>query len=183
MKKLLVTLFLLSNIANAQDAKNELFRLYKNGAYEDVCRLGFNNFASNSSDEEFVTIYAMGCLEADYIDRLAVPTTVLKFTEQSRANSSYFATILFQKKLLYYALMDGYDISNVSLPTTNYILSKVFDLYIKHHKDEKKRLYVFDDEKDKNIKYKLYLQEDIKTDKMIIEKIEDGVVTEQHIYW
>jgi len=180
MRYILILLFL-TNL-NA-DIKHDMFTLYQNHKYEKVCSLGFNNFGKYKKDEEFVALYAFGCLKADYIDRLAVPTAVLKFSEEARANSAYFAIILMQKKLLYHALLDNVDLTEVKLPTTDYVLSKVFDQYAKLKKHEKRKFYIFEDPEDKKLSYKLYIARDYRIAKMIIEEYYDTMLIKRHIYW
>ncbi len=179
--RLLILLFLITNIY--ADVKQEMFGLYQNKKYEQVCTMGFDNFGKYKRDEEFVSLYAFACLNSDYIDRLAVPTAVLKFTEEARANSAYFSVILMQKKLLYHSLLDGYELSELKLPTTDYVLSKVFDLYTKLGKHEKRAFYLFEDPKDKKLTYKLYLAKDYKITKMVIEEFYDTMLIKRHIYW
>ena len=179
--RLLILLFLITNMYG--DVKQEMFGLYQNKKYEKVCTMGFDNFGKYKRDEEFVSLYAFACLNSDYIDRLAIPTAVLKFTEEARANSAYFSVILMQKKLLYHSLLDGYELSELKLPTTNYILSKVFDLYTKLGKHEKRAFYLFEDPQDKKLTYKLYLAKDYKITKMVIEEFYDTMLIKRHIYW
>jgi len=102
--------------------KENMFSLYQNNKFENVCSLGFDNFNAHSKDEEFISLYAFACLKSDYIDRLAIPIAMLKYSEESRSNSAYLAVILMQKKLLYHALLDNYDISTLKLPTTDYTI-------------------------------------------------------------
>ena len=180
MKIILIILLALSLHANI---KQNMFNLYQNNKFEKVCTMGFDNFKRNKQDEEFVSIYAFACLNSDYIDRLAVPTAVLKFSKESRANSAYFSVILMQKKLLYHALVDNYDLSEFTLPTTDYILSKVFDLYSKIGAHEPRMFYLFEDPNDSKITYKLYLSKDYKISKMIIEEYYDTVAIKRHVYW
>jgi len=165
------------------DTKREMLELFQKKDYKEACTLGFKNFAKYSRDEEYVSLYGFSCLYVDYVDRLSVPVTILKLTPESRANAAYFSIILMQKKLLYHALLDNYDISSLNLPTTDYVLSKVFDQYTKQGKHETKEFYVFEDEDDKNLKYKLYILKDGKIDKMIIEEFYNSISTKQHIYW
>ena len=179
--RLLILLFIITNMYG--DVKQEMFGLYQNKKYEKVCTMGFDNFGKYKRDEEFVSLYAFACLNSDYIDRLAIPTAVLKFTEDARANSAYFSVILMQKKLLYHSLLDGYELSELKLPTTNYILSKVFDLYTKLGKHEKRAFYLFEDPQDKKLTYKLYLAKDYKITKMVIEEFYDTMLIKRHIYW
>ncbi|MCD6173732.1 MAG: hypothetical protein J7J96_08105 [Sulfurimonas sp.] len=160
-----------------------MFALYQNKKYKEVCNIGFNNFRHNNKDEEYVSLYAFACLKSDYIDRLTVPISILKFSKEARSNSAYFSIILMQKKLLYHSLVDSYSLSNLNLPTTDYILSKVFDLYVKLGKHEPRSFYLFEDTKDSKLTYKLYLIKSNKIYKMIIEEFYDSIVIKKHIYW
>jgi len=179
--KLLLLFLLVANLS--ADIKHDMFTLYQNKKYEKVCNIGINNFKQNKKDEEFVSLYAFACLKSDYIDRLAVPTVVLKFSKESRANAAYFSVILMQKKLLYHALVDNYDLSKFSLPTTDYVLSKVFDLYAKLGKHEPRAFYLFEDPNDAKLTYKLYLSRDFKLNKIVIEEFYDTISIKRHIYW
>lgn len=178
-----IFLTLLLSLSLYADLKRDMFDLYQNKKYEDVCTMGFDNFKKNKKDEEFVSLYAFACLNSDYIDRLAVPTAVLKLSEESRANSAYFAVILMQKKLLYHALVDNYDLSSFKLPTTDYVLSKVFDLYSQLGKHEQRTFYLFEDPNDSKITYKLYLSQNYKYTQMIIEEFYDTIAVKRHAYW
>jgi hypothetical protein len=181
MRLFIILLFLTNSYAG--DVKQEMFGLYQNNKFEKVCTMGFDNFGKYKRDEEFVSLYAFACLNSDYIDRLAVPTAVLKFSKEARANSAYFSVILMQKKLLYHSLVDGFELSELKLPTTDYVLSKVFDLYSKLGKHEKRAFYLFEDPKDKKLSYKLYLAKDYKIAKMVIEEYYDTMLLKRHIYW
>ncbi len=163
--------------------KQTMFNLYQNEKYEKVCNLGFDKFRFNNKDEEYISLYAFACLKSDYIDRLSTPIAILKFSKESRSNSAYFSVILMQKKLLYHALVDGYNVSDLNLPTTEYILSTVFDLYSKLGKHESRSFYLFENEKDKKITYKLYLAKGNRVDKMVIEEFYDNVIIKKHVYW
>jgi len=181
MKKIfLITLLSLSLFA---DPKNDMFNLYQNEKYEKACILGHKYLDRHVRDEEFISLYAFSCLKSDYIDRLALPVSLLKFSEESRANSAYLSVILMQKKLLYHSLVDGYDITQLKLPSTDYILSKVFDLYAKLGKHERRNLYLFDDKNNSKISYKLYLVQDGNLRKMVIEEYYDTISIQRHVYW
>ncbi|WP_415398142.1 hypothetical protein [Sulfurimonas sp. CS5] len=180
MKILLILLFSISLFA---DIKQNMLSLYQNKKYENVCRIGFDNFKKYKKDEEFVSLYAFACLNSDYIDRLAIPIAMLKFSPEARANSAYFSVILMQKKLLYHALVDNYDLSSLNLPTTDYVLSKVFDFYAKLGVHERMDFYLFEDEKDSKLTYKLYLTKDTKLKKVVIEEFYDTKTLQRHIYW
>ncbi|MEA3331769.1 MAG: hypothetical protein U9Q29_08770 [Campylobacterota bacterium] len=178
-----IVIAILISVTLYGDIKQNMFNLYQNKKYEKVCSMGFNNFRNFRKDEEFVSLYAFSCLNSDYIDRLAIPVAVLKYSEESRANSAYFSVILMQKKLLYHALIDNYDLSSLNLPTTEYILSKVFDLYAKLGEHEKRAFYLFEDADDKKLTYKLYIAKDEKLNKIVIEEFYDTITIKRHVYW
>ncbi|HUH43365.1 MAG TPA: hypothetical protein VLZ29_09610 [Sulfurimonas sp.] len=165
------------------DVKQEILHLYQNKNFEEACNVGFKNFFDNSRDEEYVSLYSLACLNIDYIDRLYISLTALKYSKEARANAAYFSTILLQKKLLYHAMIDDYDISNLILPKTDYVLSKVFDLYVKNTKGEKKEFYFFDDENDATLKYKLYVIKENSTYKVVVEEFYNSISIKKHIYW
>lgn len=178
-----ILLILFATIILSADAKKELLNLYENQNFQEACAVGLKNFSDNSKDEEYITLYAFSCLNIDFIDRLSVPIALLKYSEEARANAAYFSTILLQKKLLYYAMVDEHDISNLIFPKTDYVLSKVFDLYVKLKKDEKQEFYIFDDEDDSALKYKLYILKNDRIDKIVIEVLYNSVIIKKHIYW
>lgn len=163
--------------------KEQLYRLYQNGDYLEACTQGMRDFHANRKDHEFVSLYAFSCLNADYIDRLAAPISVLRSTPESRANAAYLSVILMQKKLLYHALLDGYDLSSFSVPTTDYILSKVFALYTQEPRNHRKKFHTFKDASDPRRHYKLYIDNGGSVKKMVIEEYYDTIMAHRHIYW
>ena len=182
MKLLLLLLVSLALYANA---KQEMFHLYQKKDFSAVCNKGLQNFSANKNDEAFLSMYAFSCLYADYVDRLAVPITIMKHSKEARANAAYFSVILMQKKLLFHALLDDYDLSALKLPTTDYILSKVFDLYLELGKHTPKPYYIFQDKTDKHISYKLYIQksQNKNSDKVVLEEFYNSRIMKRHIYW
>lgn len=165
------------------DAKQEIFKLYQSQQFKEACHYGMREFHANRKDEAFVSLYAFSCLEADYIDRLAVPVSILKYTEDARANAAYFSVIFMQKKMLYHALIDNYDISGLKLPSTDHILSKVFDLYANDNNKKKRDIYLYRDPDSPDITYKLYISQKSQVKKMIIEQYYDTMLEKRHIYW
>jgi len=178
-----IILFILLSLNLYAGVKQDMFNLYQNKKYEDVCSMGFDNFNRNVKDEEFVSLYAFACLHSDNIDRLATPIAILKFSKEARANSAYFSVILMQKKLLFHALNDNYDLSKLELPTTDYVLSKVFDLYSQLPQHQRRTFYLFEDPNDPKLSYKLYLMKDEKLSKMVIEEYYDTITIKRHVYW
>jgi len=165
--------------------KQEMFHLYQNKQFSKACSKGLISFSAHKNDEEFLSMYAFSCLYADYVDRLAVPITIMKHSEEARANAAYFSVILMQKKLLFHALLDNYELSNLKLPTTDYILSKVFDLYVKLGKHKPREYYILKDKKNKHITYKLYIQksQNKNSDKVVLEEFYDTQSVKRHLYW
>ncbi len=180
--KILLTLLIIG-ISLSADVKQKMFTLYQDAKYEQACKVGFKYFQRYVKDESYVSLYAYSCLKADYIDRLSMPISVLRYTEESRANAAYFSVILMQKKLLYHAMLDNYDISTLNLPSTDYVLSKVFDLYTELKKHNKKQNYLFTDKKDSKLQYKLYVVKENNVRKIIIEEIYDNISIKRHVYW
>lgn len=179
--KILIILFI--TITLYSDAKKEMYNLYKNEKYIEACNTGLRNFSKYANNEDYISLYAFSCLEADYIDRLATPLTKLKFTKESRNNAAYLSVIFMQKKLLYHALIDGYDLSSFNFPTTNHIISKVFDFYSKLEKNSTKEYYLFQDKNDKLLVYKLYLLKGNGLSKIVIEEIYNNKIIKRHRYW
>ena len=161
----------------------KLYDLYSQKKYARACHLGLNIFNQYKKNSKFLMLYGFSCLKADYIDRLAVPMTGLRHTKTERANASYFATIILQKKLLYHALLDNVDISNLKLPETDYILSRVFDMYTKKEYNKMNDKYYFNPDDKKKILYILYIEYGRGAPKMVIEERLDDHLIKKHRYW
>ena len=182
MKTVLLIAVVLSSSAFA-DVKTSLYHLYQNKQYDQACKEGLNVFQANRQDEEFISLYAFSCLQADNIDRLAIPISMLKNSEEARSNAAYFSVILMQKKLLYHSLIDGYKLTEFKLPTTDHVISVVFDLYTKVSHERKLNHYIFIDPNNEKISYKLYVKNGNQTQSMVIEEYYDTIMTHRHIYW
>jgi hypothetical protein len=74
---LLLPLFITQTLI-AQDIKNEVFQLYKEKKFEKACTLAHRNYRRFLKDESYLSLYGFSCLNADYIDRLSAPSTLLK---------------------------------------------------------------------------------------------------------
>lgn len=182
--KILLLIASLTLLLSGDEQLSKIYELYKNKEYDKVCTTeNLNLFQYNRENEDFVLIYAFSCLNIDYIDSLSTPIALLKYSEKGRANSAYFATILLQKKLLYYSLIDNIKISHLKLPSTEHILSKVFDLYSNANVEPKDGVYEFIDEKDEKVSYKLYISDKSHVKKMVIEEYYDKILKNTHIYW
>ena len=184
MKRMIILLLATSTISlfGANDLTT-LYGLYKNGDYKTACRLGLRIFDRYKKNSKFLMLYGFSCLKADYIDRLAVPMTGLRRTKTERANASYFATIILQKKLLYHALLDQVDISDLRLPKTDYILSKIFDMYTKGSYKKIDGKYFFIPKGQNGLYYVLYIERGHGSPKMVVEERIDDRLIKIHRYW
>jgi len=180
--KVIILFGLLYSLTYA-DIKTSLYHLYQDKQYEVACQKGLKVFQKNRKDEEFVSLYAFSCLQANQIDRLAIPISVLKHSEEARSNAAYFSVILMQKKLLYHSLVDNYKLTELVLPKTDHVLSTVYSLYSKVDYKRKRSHYTFIDENNDKISYKLYIKNSNRDKKMVIEEYYDTIMTHRHEYW
>ena len=176
-------MFLLSPLFLLADGKVETYKLFQDAKYEEACQSGDTLLQQYKDDEEFISLYAFSCLNADQLDKLSIPIASLKKTSESRANAAYFSVILMQKKLLMHALADQYDLKPIKLPTTEYVLSTVFDLYSNDQGSKDRRRYNYTDPKDIKKSYRLFVTKSASSPKMVIEEYNDKIMTKRHIYW
>lgn len=181
IKPLLLSLLIITTSIASE--KSKLLKLYNKGDYEAVCERGFKHFRKNRHDEAYISLYAYGCLNNDSLDRLATPIVMLKYSKGARANAAYFSAILMKKKLLYHALLDNYDLTGITLPASSYILSKVFDLFIKYKPKPLDGIYTLKDDRDRDIHYSLYIDKSESISKMIIEVYKEHLLLKRHTYW
>jgi len=178
-----IVLFLMFVSLSFAIQKGDVYKAYQNKDYKDACILAAKIYLSNRDDNDFLTVFADSCMKSDYINRMAFPAILLIRNPGARSNSIYFLTILYQKKLLYKSLVDGLDVSKYNFPTTNYILSKIFVKYAK--KDYKKDgdTYIFKDDKDKDIVYKMKLIKSKGIYKIVLKTYRDDVLVKKRVYW
>ena len=181
MKLFITTLLFLVTILSANE-RQEIFSLYQLKQYDKACQLGLISLNKNRNDENFVSVYAFSCLNADYIDRLSVPITLLKSSPEARSNAAYLSVIVMQKKLLEHSLNDNYYLKPLKIPTTDNLLSKVFDLYAKLPILKKIPVYEFIDTNNDKIAYRLYLIGDKSSNNIVIEELYQSVLVKKHIY-
>ena len=175
------TLLITLVISLHAESKDDVITLFQAQKYKEACLNGLSIIDKYSRDEDFMTLYAFACLNSDYIDRLNLPISKLKFSKEARSNAAYFSVILMQKKLLLHSMVDGYNISDLKLPSTDFILSKVFDLYLKAPLGQQR--YHFNDPEQDKKSYKLYLKRDHSVNKIVIEEFYDKILTKRHFYW
>ena len=164
---------------------SSLYKQYENQEYQKACDYGrkylFKN--ANIDNEKYLTLYGLSCLETDKIERISIPMIHLKTTKNFRANASYFSTILLQKNLLFQALIDKKSIKDLHLPSTTFVLSKIFNLFIEEKFILNNGVYKFEDNTKENVKYQLYIEETKKDKKyMIIDIYKDEKFTHRYRY-
>lgn len=157
---------------------------YKEGDYQKICSNSVGAiYPEHRDNEEFLNMYAHACLENDMINRMSIPIIKLIDTPQTRANAVYYATVLYQKKLLYHALIDGIDISHISLPKTHYILSIIFDKFVKKEYTQEDEMLIFKDN-DPDTFHKLYLSKNEENIyKMVLKTYKHGKIVKTRTYW
>jgi len=164
---------------------SSLYKQYEKQEYQKACDYGrkylFKN--ANIDNEKYLTLYGLSCLETDKIERISIPMIHLKTTKNFRANASYFSTILLQKNLLFQALIDKKSIKDLHLPTTTFVLSKIFNLFIEEKFIMSNGVYKFEDNTKESVKYQLYIEETTKDKKyMIIDIYKDEKFTHRYRY-
>ncbi len=182
MKYVIIIPLLLTTILRA-DALEDIYSLYKAGQYRKACNKGLMVFNKYRKNPDFLMLYGFACLEGDYVDRVAVPMTGLRKSKTARANASYFATVLLEKKLLVHAIRDHVDISHLRLPATRHVISKVFQLFVDGHYTKEGNRYILKDPDRPNFSYRLYPVDHSKWTSMVIEEWKDGKRIKVHRYW
>jgi len=182
IKKIMIIFICIVNFSSA-NSLSDVKQLFNNKKFSQVCIKSGKIYQNYKNNEEFLNIFAASCLKADMINRMVLPIIKLYKTKKARENAAYFSTILFQKKLLYYALSDDIDISYINLPKTNYILSRIFDKFVKGEYDLKNGSYWFSDDKNPNLTYKLSLEERNNIKKMYLRTYKNHKIIKVRVYW
>jgi len=164
---------------------SKLYKLYEKQEYDKACdyALKYAYKKRNRESENYLTLYGLSCLETNNISRVAVPMTSLTKTKDARANASYFGTILLQKQLLLQALIDKKPLGELHLPSTNFVLSKVFSLFLDKKYSLKEGVYRLKDKEDESIEYRLYIKKSKKIFYyMVIDIYKDNKFTKRYQY-
>lgn len=182
MFKKIFLLILASSYLYCEIEIDDVKALYNSKLYNRVCSLEVRDLLIETNDENLAYLYGRSCLNMDKINELILPIALLYKTKESRENAVYFSTILFQKKLLYRALIDGSNIENINLPKTNYILSVIFDKF--RNKDYKflEDKYFFTDE-NSDIIYVLYIDDENEVKKIVLEQYKNSKLRYIKRYW
>ncbi len=184
IKQVFILIILTAELLNADNTGfKDLKTLFAKHEYSKVCIKSGELYQQYKSNEEFLNIFGASCLKSDMINRLVLSIIKLYKTKEARENAAYFSTILYQKKLLYHALCDEIDISYINLPQTDYILSIIFDKFVRGEYDLKNGSYWFNDDKRNNVTYKLSLEERNGIKKMYLRTYKNNKITKVRIYW
>ena len=95
--------------------------------YKKVCKEGLKKYYGGKEDEMFVAMVGLSCAEVDNINPLGFLQKKLVQSLSARETASYFSSLVLQKRLLYQFMIDDIDMSNLSLPLSEHILSKIFE--------------------------------------------------------
>ena len=88
--------------------------------------------------------------------------------------------ILLQKQLLLQALIDKKPLGDLHLPTTNFIISRLFTLFIEKKYTIEDNVYTF---MDKNARYQLYIKKGKKNRQyMVIDIYKEEKFTKRYQY-
>ncbi|WP_458701515.1 hypothetical protein ACKGJI_05190 [Sulfurospirillum sp. 1307] len=180
--KFVLIIFLMMNFLYATN-KDDIIKLYQERNYRKACLKAGDLYNKYKEDEDFLSMYADACIQEDMINRSILPIIKLYKTPKARENAAYFATILYQKKLLYHALVDDVDISYVNLPKTKYILSIIFSKFVSGDYEYKNGTYWFNDENDESIKYKLSVETHQNAKKIFLRTYKDNKIIKVRTYW
>ena len=151
------------------------------GQYNRICQENVRNLFITEQNEAVADIYAKACLKVDKVNELIIPIVMLYKTKDARENASIYSTILFQKKMLYLALIDNIDISYIRTPKINYVLSEIFDKFVEKKYKKTETGYVF--EFNNGEKAELSVKTENQISKMVVALYKDGKVNSIKMYW
>lgn len=100
---------------------------FKDKKFKKVCKEGMKVYYSGYRDENFVSLVGVSCAKVDSINVLGMLQRSLVLTPSSRENASYFSTLILQKRLIYQFMIDDLNITDLKLPASNHLLSRVFE--------------------------------------------------------
>ncbi len=174
--RVMLMIFIVLISADANMYKN-VINSYKNKDYQYACNHGKRIFWKINKGS-FTAIVGDACARVDNINILGDIIKHLNKNRADRINASYFATLILEKKLIYQFMNDGINLSNLSLPKTQNILSRVFDaLVLKKYTVKNKKLKITDG----NYSYVLWLSND-KPKKLYIYEYKNNKLIKRHWY-
>lgn len=100
---------------------------FKAEKYAKVCERGLIQYYRGFKDENFTSLVGVACAKIDRINVLGMLQRSQVETKDSRENSSYFSSLILQKRLIYQFMIDNLSLEHLKLPTSSHLLSRVFD--------------------------------------------------------
>jgi len=174
----LINIFVSFSFAISQ---NQLYTYYKNKDYKNLCIMG--NYMKNKlkNNDKYLSLIGLSCIKADMINTAVSVSKFMKNSKISRNNASYIANLYLIKKLLMQFVYDKIDLSDLSLPKSNYFLYTIFENISKHnYKEENNKIIV-------NTKDKTYILKPLISDNshkicvIIIDKKTNE--KSKHFFW
>ncbi|NPA81430.1 MAG: hypothetical protein GXO31_02355 [Epsilonproteobacteria bacterium] len=160
----------------------KIIKSYKNEQYWKSCDLCEKSLSLYEKNSDFLNFCSLSCLKSGELEKMGKFASLLGKKASDRKNSVYFLTILYQKKLLLNSILDKADISFVKLPKTNYILSDIFIKYVKKDFTKRKNVYLFKDDEDPKITYKLSVQKMDGENKLFLKTFKGKILIKTRIY-
>ena len=176
MKKLLFLLLISLSLFGV--TKSEIYNFYKNQNYKDTCSKGMWILNKNRNDDDYMSIVSLSCVKSDMINSAIRIAKSMTHSAIGRQNASYISSLFLIKKLLLQMLFDNIDISNLSLPKSDHILSIVFENISHHNFSKVDNIYIV---KSNGKRYTLSILN--KEKKFIIKIYENNSLISKHIYW
>jgi len=176
-KLILVALFVCEALAIT---KFDVYQYYKHKDYHNTCEYGLWLLHKNLNNSIYLNVVSISCVNSDMINTALRISKYMTKTKNERHNASYIASLYLIKKLLLQVVYDNIDISNLSLPKSDDILSVVFENISKGNFKKDKNKYII---KQKNTTYTLSPLKEGDKFKIVIKKIQNKKVLSTNIYW
>lgn len=126
MKNIILIYILFFSVLNAKTTE-EFIQDFKQKKYDAVCQDGLKYYYGGRQDEMFISLVGISCANVDNINPLGQMQSKLVSSKESRETSSYFASLILAKRLIYQFMIDDSSLKNLQLPKSSHILSFVFE--------------------------------------------------------
>ena len=157
---------------------NDVLRDYEAKNFEKVCNDGAGIVTRNDKNEQVLVAIGDACAKVDSINILGNISKNLISTKEFRESGSYFATLMLQKKLIYQFMHDDINLTELTLPRTDHVLSRVFEQLSKgNYSVVEKGIQILTPQ----MNYLLWLSEDAPK-KVYIDEHKEGKLVERHWY-
>jgi len=157
--------------------KEDIYNLYKHEDYKNTCIRGVWILDKYKKDDDYMSIVSLSCVKMDMINTAIRISKYMNHTPIGRENASYIVSLFLIKKLLLQLVWDGIDISNLSLPKSDHILSIVFENIAHNNYSKVANQYIV---KENNYRYVLSKKG---SNKISIKTYKDDVFIKEHLYW